>query len=253
VTAFAKGYTASKTRADEKKLSVLKWLYQFNVSTQKLLATILDVDERGQYQFFARLRALGIVEAFTNPVLGREQLYRLTPVGMQVAAMHHGYALTRPPTLSHQVLMHDLTVQSAVARRIVVQRKEGAEPKVLTDYISERYNGVPLNGKRPDAMLFYSDDVEALELELSHRNSARIYYNFLSHLKNIRDQHYDRVNYVFTAPKLLELYQRKFAEDEWPVYVVGTRNRLERSMPNFTLKPEHREYFSFSMEAGYFV
>lgn len=250
---IAQGYVVAKRRADEKKVTILKWLYQFNVSTQRLMSELLHVDERGQYQFFARLRKSGLVETTQHEALGREQLYRLTSEGIADAARHHGYAVMRPPHISHQVLMHDLTVQAAVIRRLYLAGGEGGALAPLIDYVSERNNGAPLNGKKPDALLTYENYTLALELELSHKNSARVFYNYLSHLKNIRDGHYNAVAYVFTSPKLCELYEQKFHLPEWPVYSVGKMNRLVRTPTAFTLKPDHRRFFSFSVEKGYFV
>lgn len=252
-SAFGKGYGETKKRTDEKRLAVLKWLYQFNVSTQRLLATMLGVDERGQYQFFSRLRSSGLVETFQHEALGRELLYRLSGEGMAVAAMHHGYALIKPQKVSHQVLMHDLTVQAAVVRRLTLIDGGAGGESPLIDFVSERQNGAPINGKKPDTLLTYAAHKLALELELSHKNSARVYYNYLSHLKNIRDKHYGAVAYVFTSERLRNLYEAKFSEPTWPIYAIGKNNRLVLTPTPFELKPESRRFFSFTVEHGYFV
>lgn len=256
---IAQGYKVAKRRADEKKDTILKWLYQYNVSTQRLMAALLNVDERGQYQFFTRLRKSKFVDTTQHEALGREQLYRLTNDGMAEAARIHGYALSRPAHISHQVLMHDLTVQAAVIRRLEIPVGEAGEIARLIDYVSERNfisegkDGASAHGKKPDALLIYPNYKIALELELSHKNNSRIYYNFLNHLKNIRDEHYNAVAYVFSSQKLRDLYEQKFLQPEWPVYGVGRMNRLVRSPTNFTLKPEHRRFFTFTVEQGYFV
>lgn len=210
----------SKARNDEKVNAVLRWLFQFDVSTRKLLCAMLGLStDRGQGAFFARLIDLGLIELTHSPLI-RHHVYRLTNQGWEWAIMRFGFdaSTSKRRYISPAVQVHDLTVQ-----KMVIERMDG-----LVNYFAERHIHTGKAGTMPDALLEYQDHSVALEVELSHKNTARVYYTYLSHLRNIKEGKYQKVLYVFSNPDLLETYRDRFLAKSWPVYKVDPRGRLTR-------------------------
>jgi len=79
----------------------------------------------------------------------------------------------------------------------------------------------------PDAILTMKNDTRvALEVELNHKSTARVYHIFLAHLRNIRKGHYNRVLYLFPNDRLANVYREKFMEPRWPIYRLNENKRL---------------------------
>lgn len=238
------GGSRSVQRGTEKELETLRWLYFWDFSSRSLLAQRLGyANERGQGAFFKRLAQKGLIAELPTIVV-RHGLYQLTPDGRAIAAAHwHQGDLVAPRArLSPAMQLHDLTAQQFVIRH--------GGP--FSDFVTERYLLDGGRHKAPDVILTYPTERVAIEVELSHKNTARLYYGFWQHLTNIRDGLYSRVRYVFTNAALCENYRKKCLAPEWPVYFFSQARQLKRQggAPK-AVPPVLQQCFSFDVTEVY--
>lgn len=237
------GGKSSKNRGTEKIKLVINWLYEFDFSTRQILCELLGLDgHRGQGGFFKKLLDDGLIELMPSPLI-RHHVYRLTDAGRELAYMNvaEDSQHARRRAVSPAVQIHDLTVQQAALRR-----KDG-----LLNAISERHISTGTAGKVPDALLIYETHRVALEVELSHKNSARVYYNFLCHLRNINNDEYTHVEYVFPNQVLADNYKAKFLAPSWPIYKPDHNRRLKLQHGEYKLESQHHHLIRFLVEPSY--
>jgi hypothetical protein len=230
-----------RKRAVEKERRVLTWLYQWGFSTRRLLAELMDVSVAGQGAFFARLIEAGVLVETPMPLATKERLIGLTKLGADLASTFGvvGRFRRKPPTLG--ILGHDLTLQLCVIRRL--ENSLSVSPEWM--------NATGGKGKSPDAIIEYPDQKLALEVELSHKNNLRVYYNFFCHLRNAKSGLYQKTVYVFTNQVLRDLYESKFRAEEWPVVVADEKQRLRARDDPFRLGEENWHLMEFVVEEGY--
>ncbi|MNL79947.1 hypothetical protein D3C87_2066640 [compost metagenome] len=81
-----------------------------------------------------------------------------------------------------------------------------------------------------------------------------MYSIFLSHLKNIRSENYQRVVFLFPNDALCRLYREKFDQPLWPIYRSkpgSTRLELDKQR-SFDAGPIHDSgLFQFQAEEMY--
>jgi hypothetical protein len=237
------GGTSSKERGSEKIKAVIGWLYEFDFSTRQILCELLGLDgHRGQGAFFKRLLDMGLIEPMRSPLI-RHHVYQLSDAGRELALLNiqSDSIHTRRRQASPAVQIHDLTVQAAAMRR-----KDG-----LISALSERHISTGAQGKVPDALLIYENKKIALEVELTHKNSARIYYNFLCHLRNINNDEYSSVEYVFPTQVLADNYKAKFLTEIWPIYKPDQNRRLKLQPGEYRLPSEYHHLIQFMVEPTY--
>ena len=230
-----------RKRAEEKERAVLVWLYQWGFSTRRLLAELMGVSVAGQGAFFSRLIDVGVIVETPMPLATKERLVGLTKLGADLASTFGvvGRFRRKPPTLG--ILGHDLTLQRCVIRRL--DNSLSISPEWI--------NATGSKGKSPDAIIEYPDHKLALEVELSHKNNLRIYYNFFCHLRNAKSGLYEKVIYVFINQTLRDLYESKFRADEWPVVVADEKQRLKARDDVFRLGKDNWHLMEFVVEEGY--
>lgn len=202
--------TVALERSNAKLELVIKWLGWFDYSDRETLTSMLGVSRNGQNAFFNRLEASGFVKVDKAPGI-RRVIYTLGDAGFE-------YALVLLPNLdlkrrkrlpSWVTLIHTLSVQSAIIARL----------PLIADIKPEKTLKHLRAVRLPDAIITQHDGaVIALEVELNHKSSSRVYSIFLSHLKNIRNRNYDQVEYIFPNDALRNLYQEKFDQPIWPIY-----------------------------------
>lgn len=197
-------------RGQQKITDVIRWLGWFDYSDRATLAAMLGVSKDGQSAFFKRLEASGFVTIDQAPGI-RKAIYTLGDAGFEYASMLlPELELKRRRRLPAWVtLIHSFSVQAAVVARM--SDVASIKPEKALKYLRAI--------RLPDAILTLKDGTQvALEVELNHKSSARVYSIYLSHLKNIRNNHYDRVVYLFPNHGLCELYRDKFVQPVWPIY-----------------------------------
>ncbi len=233
-------------RGKEKMESVIRWLAWFDYSDRETLADMLGVDANGQSAFFKRLEVSGFVQVEIAPGI-RRRIYGLGEAGYEYALMLlPELDLKRRRRLPSWVsLVHSFSVQAAIIRRL--PEIESIRPEKTLKHLR--------TVRLPDAILTMKNGGKiALEVELNHKSSPRVFNIFLSHLKNIRAEHYDRVLYVFPGEALCRLYREKFDLSVWPIYRMregSTRLVLETNR-NFDASQVHASnLFAFTVEGLY--
>lgn len=204
------GRTAALDRSRDKVESVVRWLGWFDYSDRDTIAAMLGVAVDGQSAFFKRLEASGFITADKAPGI-RRVIYGLGDAGFEFAQMIlPELDLKRRRRLPSWVsLIHTLSVQAAIIRRL------GGIVSVKPEKTLKHLRAVRL----PDAILIAEQGAPvALEVELNHKSNARVYNIFLSHLKNIRNENYGSVDFIFPNENLCRLYREKFEQPLWPIY-----------------------------------
>lgn len=233
-------------RSKEKMEAVIRWLAWFDYADRETLAAMLGVDANGQSAFFARLENSGFVQIEIAPGI-RRRIYGLGDSGYQYALMLlPELELKRRRRLPAWVsLIHSFSVQAAIIRRmpeIAAIRPE----KTLKHLRAVRL---------PDAILtLRNGHTVAIEIELNHKSNSRVFNIFLSHLKNIRSEHYERVLYIFPGETLCRLYREKFDLPVWPIYRMregSTRLVLETSRNFDAVQVHQSRMFTFIVEELY--
>lgn len=203
-------YGDKRARAKEKREFVLCWLAEFHYSTRRVIAQALGLQVQGQGGFFQRLERANLVRTLSVPTIS-ERLLLLTPNGLEHARALTARALfytTEPAKVTSSTVIHNLSVQLAALR---MQRD-------LRKITFERHLDFAARTKLPDAIIETDVSKIALEVELTHKNNARIYRGFIDSIQNIKEGHYARVRYVFDRMNLMHHYVELFREKAWPVY-----------------------------------
>nr|WP_320116419.1 hypothetical protein [uncultured Desulfuromonas sp.] len=229
-------------RGQEKVEKILLWLVEYQYSTSKILSDVLAVNPDGQRSFFSGLVKQGILQKTAVPTV-REGLYLLTVEGKKMAEMVTEKALvyrTEPSRISVAIVRHNLAVQKAVLARL----SDGIQ------HTFERFLDFADRDKLPDAVLKDGHIKTALEVELSHKKTARIFRAFLDHVNAIKANHYHIVEYVFPSTTLRDNYRKKFDAEQWPI--IEKRGGLYRESGKI-FEPDSignlRERFQFSVQS----
>lgn len=240
------GRSAAISRSREKLESVVKWLAWFDYSDRSTIAAMLGVDADGQRAFFKRLEDSGFLLVERAPGIDRK-VYSLGEAGFE-------YALMLVPELnlkrrrrlpSWVTMIHSFSVQAAIITRM----------DDIASFKPEKTLKHLRTVRLPDAILLLKNGTTvALEVELNHKSSPRVYNIFLSHLKNIRGGHYDKVLYLFPNQGLCALYQEKYDQPIWPIYrpLPGTTRLAQDKDRSFTASPVHESnLMQFQVEVMY--
>ncbi len=123
-----------------------------------------------------------------------------------------------PKTIFNSTLRHRLFTQHAVCARSSLQ--------LPFDFVSDRFLADIKRRNRPDCVIQMGDHSLAVEAELTRKNKPRIYMAYLNHIEAMREQHYQRVEYVFPRQVLTDSYKRLFDEAVWPKYRYSDSSRI---------------------------
>lgn len=237
---------AAVDRGQEKIAAVVRWLGWFDYSDRATIAAMLGVSKDGQSAFFKRLETSGFVVVESAPGI-RRSVYSLGDAGFEFALMLlPELDLKRRRRLPSWVSMiHSFSVQAAIISRL--ERIDAIKPEKALKYL----RAVRL----PDAVLTMKEGTKvAIEIELNHKSSARVYSIFLSHLKNIRAGHYERVAYLFPNEALCRLYREKFDQPVWPIFKAASGSTKLVQDPQKTFDPrsvQGSNLFVFQVEEMY--
>jgi hypothetical protein len=238
--------SAALDRSREKVEAVVRWLGWFDYSDRETIAAMLGVAKDGQSAFFKRLEGSGFIVTESAPGI-RRTVYSLGDSGFEYALMLlPELDLKRRRRLPSWVsLIHTFSVQAAIIARL--EKIESIRPEKTLKHL----RAVRL----PDAILTMKDgSIIAIEVELNHKSTSRVYSIFLSHLKNIRAEHYQRVVYLFPADGLCNLYREKYDQPNWPIYrsSPGSARLVLDEKQRFDAGPIQRSnIFTFQVEGMY--
>lgn len=234
----------SRQRGRDKIDMAINWLRCFDYSDIYLLSRYLDVDANGQRNFYAKLEKEGVVASLKLPLI-RRRLYCLDRLGRERAQTLHPTEplkkVSGKPNWGK--LAHLFAIQAAVLNRLS-QMDEFVAEKFLVNHFKTKHI--------PDALLVRNNERTALEVELSHKADMRIFFIFLNHIKNLSNDEYERVHYIFQDAGLMKLYQEKFDRPEWPM-IRYDRTKRKLVKQEVTYKPpyELQSAFQFTQEYLY--
>jgi hypothetical protein len=200
-------------RFSEKRDFVLHWLLEFRFSTTKVLCDALGVKRTSQTRFFVSLKKTGLFETVLSPQVN-DRIWILSYEGKQFAYLLAAdkaarYRLTKSRIVSSTVI-HSLCIQEAI-----ISRGKNQFPFLFR---SEQFLDFTSAVKTPDAVFDDDGSLVALEVELTQKNSKRIYLGFVNHVTLMKEGHYSKVDYVFPSEALCNIYKRRFDQPEWPLF-----------------------------------
>jgi hypothetical protein len=226
-------------RAGEKRETVLWWLSTFHYSTRSVLSRSLGIDTGGQYKFFKGLVTADLVRPFSIPIV-REELFLFT----ERALVYN----VDPARIGSARVKHNLSVQLACL-------------SFTNDYsliTSDRHLDFTDRIKLPDAIVSLPEQNIALEVEMTHKNTPRIFRAFYDSVSNIKAGYYGHVQYIFPNDTLRLAYLRHFNQPAWPVFERNKtthmlRQKTSNGVPQ-TLNaadPRIQSLFTFSTQSLY--
>lgn len=243
-------YGDSHARLREKREFVLCWLGEFHYSTRRVLAQALGLNTKGQSGFFRGLEKANLIRMTSVPTIS-ERLILLTPNGLAHARALTPHALvygTDASKINSSTVIHTLSVQIAALH---MQRD-------IHKITHERHLDFASRVKLPDAIIDTDACKIGLEVELTHKNNARIYRAFIDSLQNIKEGQYERVRYVFDRKLLMDHYLKLFKVPAWPVYEREPKShRLYQVIRNGSpfridsTDPRIQSWFEFTHEELY--
>lgn len=242
-------------------LRVMLWLHEFHISSVPLLARLVGLPasrhDKRTCGLFQRMADMKLIIQGRHPAFRQEQLVMAGPAASQWI-WTQGYELAFNENVSlmqtHRQLMHDLSVQAALIKRIDSAVEVLGEHQLFVDR-SSRWNTA--NGGRmnkPDALIRRArGGMLAIEYEMTRKAKGRIYHAFQSHALALQNELYHGVIYLFPNEGVMKSYVDLFNEAIWPIY---SRDRLKGHVVMesglYTLSKEQRSKgFRFMVENYY--
>lgn len=231
-----------KARSNEKRKKIYFWLSNFHYSNIELMSGYLGVDYKGQRAFFNKMVKDGFLHKFPSPV-SRSQLYMMTTLGREEARAITEKAInysTVQGTVKASRVLHNLSMQKALINRL----------DKFSEFTTDRHIDLGKNTKAPDIIIVGIKNKKriALEIELTYKADARIYFAFKQHTKQLESGLYDAVEYVFANSGIKENYEKKFKQEHWKNYLPDARHRLMVDKKYKFFTNSKSKFFRFSVE-----
>lgn len=212
----------ARTRHEEKKTAILRWLSYYHYSTADILCEHLGIKNKN---IFSRMAKSNFIRSVKTDVLNYD-LIMLTKLGLSLAREFVPEAANysiNPHSISDRLIRHNLSVQMYLNDNADSITKVTPEKAISFDQVS----------KVPDALLMQNGRRVALEVERHHKSDSRIYMAFYEHALAIgKFNYYDAVTYVFPTPALKNKYLRVFKNPLWPLYEYDSHRRRYVKKPN---------------------
>ncbi|HFQ9467571.1 TPA: hypothetical protein ACHTH4_004783 [Escherichia coli] len=198
----------------EKRRKVVLWLAKFGFSTRDLLSRMLGVKTDGQAAFFKRLSDDGVTkELYVSGT--RKRVLTLTAEGTQQARIYEpDISVKSFRRFPLHTLIHGYTIQSFLISQKGVQRFYSEAELATQKFI-----------RRPDLLIVNESGVKiAIEVELTQKDTNRIFYNLHGHVQDWHKERFSHVIYLFSSTKVCEHYQELYEKNPWPKFVSDTGN-----------------------------
>ncbi|NQD63309.1 hypothetical protein HP459_18190 [Enterobacter sp. CM29] len=198
----------------EKRRRVILWLAKFGFSTRDLLSRMLNVNVNGQGDFFKRLADEGITKETYVPGT-RKRVLTLSNDGIEEAKLSNPTLAVRQfRRFPLHTLIHSYSIQSFLTAQ-----------KGIKDFYSETELAKEKYERRPDLLIINSNDVKiAVEIELTQKDTNRIYHNFYAHSLDWQKGRFDHVMYLFTSAEVQKNYAELYDKNPWPKFVTTDGN-----------------------------
>jgi len=203
-------------RHRKKRIAFYQWIGAWGVTATPLYAALFKLKPHPSMpRWLDREAERGFLNRHRG-VLGYPSMVLYSPTATAVA---HGLCShtpdTRPGHLAHMAqrttIIHDLAAQ-----HVAIQAQALAGRVLQVEHADEAHE------IHPDAIT--SAD-EAIELELTQKQAARVYRTFLLYAAALRAGTIHRVKFVFVDRAIQASYLRLFAATEWPDYKFDDTQR----------------------------
>lgn len=194
----------------EKMERLVRWLADFDYSTGDLIAACMGVVSRGQTEFFKKMIEDNVIVRDYIPGT-RLTVYSLGGNGYDLASMYCPELTIREKKKKPSLitLVHTFSVQALII---------GLLPDIQS-YKSEKSLQALNLARRPDAIVTKKDGKRvAIEVEINRKNTDKIYFNYVNHIRDIKSQHYDSVEYYFNDQVVCDIYTAIYNTPRWPVF-----------------------------------
>lgn len=226
----------AKSRHEEKRLEILRWLSYFHYSTADILCSLLGIKNKN---IFSKLQKANLIKSVKTDAIYHD-LWMLTRLGLEIArefvpeAARYSLDGSR---ISPRLVRHNLSLQMYLI----------AQGEKVTKITPEKCLNFPEVNKLPDALVQVDGRRVALEIERNHKSDSRIYMALYGHALAIgKYNYYDVVTYVFPTDSLKFKYLKLFNCDEWPLYeYVEYRRRYEKRPDTWMIPPDIGQRFNF--------
>lgn len=216
----------TRERFKQKNDFIVEWIVNFKFSTPKVLCLALGLKRENQGGFFSALKRSGLFIFVRTPLI-MEEILILSHSGKEYAStlssLGGTYSITKSRVVS-STLIHSLCIQKVLIKRGLVTRPF---PFTCEHYL----NSISFN-KRPDALFEEGGVTFALEVELTQKNSQRIYLGFVNHIELMKKGTYKKVFYVFPDEALMLRYTKRFNEESWPMFFTDKHGKIRPKYDN---------------------
>ena len=198
---------------DEKITIILDWLLEFRFSSVQILAMRLGQSVTNSNRFFNLMLKNNLILSFKNVHTSNIRCYMLKSAGvdfLKSRGRDTTHSMTRVKWLGdYSKILHDLSVQNSILNRLEKFESLTWDKNIEKDLFVER----------PDALMVLKEHgaMIALEYERSRKDTKRIYYTFMNHIKAIQDKKVKAFFYDFQSEADMHFYRELFQKKEWPV------------------------------------
>lgn len=241
---------------------LLRWLYEFKCVDYDIAFKVIGQKPNGGYRFIRKLIADGFLRQFHNVYMGdRVNLLTLTAMGVNYLKAYGMIDEDAPNIHFKRLERNASTLHNLLLQRAVYEQIE-SKGSVFLDAHDVFINWEQKSGNiRPDAIIIFRPNSTreyyevltgnalktrhvAIEFERTSKSNKRIYYLLQQHDRNIEQGLYDEVLYYFDDLATKNLYIQRFSgDDDWTSYKINNKNKMVKTLPNYT--PKHRQAFKF--------
>lgn len=206
----------------------MRWLLLFDYTNRKIVSQILNVSDGALSAFYRALIKRNYITLEQDPIsVANNKIILLTKDGFDAALTIHNdidiqhlvHKKTVPPTMvRHQLILQSYLVSISVDPYKVVT------DKILRKRVTNTYF-------IPDAIAIVDGKRVAIEMELTRKKPARIYYKFGQQINAMRSTNngkknlFTKVYFVFVNETLMKSYMNHFEKERWP-HVVMENSKL---------------------------
>ncbi|NIH07048.1 hypothetical protein [Providencia rettgeri] len=200
----------SNTYIHRKKIErTVIWLAHFGYSSRHMIAKMLNVKPTNIYVFFKKLIELNYVNVYSfSPA--NHKIVMLTSEGYKFArTLIPAVKIIERKRLSFPNIVHSYAIQDYLISKFDSVDSYLSESDI---YSFDFY-------RRPDLIMKMKTRMNiAVEIELNQKSIAQIEYNFMQHIKDIKNNRYDCVFYVLPSDAIKRAYLSVYQKDVISVY-----------------------------------
>ncbi len=199
-------------RGISKVEAALEWIHPWHYATTAIIAEHLKISRTNASNLLGRLVKQGVLRRIDCDELQGADLFMLTPDGVEEAQLLGVQVWdydTRPSSINHEKIRHDVGVQWITSCTIQSLEDKGVRvTKIEPDHILR--DGSP--GKLPDAVLTLEAGPRiSIEFERSEKTGERLDRFLASIADDLADGRYAKTIVASRVPGLVENYKARLS------------------------------------------